>query len=134
MTGFTNNRDKQEVENLLTKRTDIIQNVLLNKISYEEGEKELRKVETGKIYIDDCKLFDIYKNSDYDVVIDMEVKSIEQMSNVSDITTYLVTIEWTTSTYEGINYNRLAHYISLKECGEINKLVSFEPADNKNLL
>ncbi len=134
MTGFTNNVDKKEVEELLVKRTDILQNVLLNKISEEEGKKSLRKIETGKIYIDDCKLFETYENSDYDIVIDMKLKSIEQKSKVSDITTYLATIEWTTFTYEGINYDQLTHYIGIKDCGEINKIVTFEPVENKNLL
>lgn len=133
LTGFTNVKEK-EITSLMLERTDIIQNVLLNRITAEEGSRQLRKIEMGKLYKDDCNTFVAYKNSDYDVVKNMKVISLKKESKVSDMETYLAEIEWTTSTQEGISKVNLTHYIGIKDCGESFKLVTFVPAEDINLL
>ena len=133
LTGFSNSKNERIVENLIYQRSDILQNMLLGKISIEEGEDKLRDVELGNLYSDDIRNVYAYRNSDYDIVTEIKIISLNQSRNVSDVMNFEGEIEWTVSTNEGLEVLELSHNIGVKRTGDVLKLVSFEPVKDKNL-
>ena len=133
LAGFTNTKNEKIVEDLIYQRADILQNMLLGKISIEEGEEKLRDVELGNLYTSDIGNVYAYSNSDYDIVTDIRIVSLDQISNVSDIMTFEGEIEWTTSTNEGLEVLELSHNIGVKNTNSGFKLVTFEPLEDINL-
>lgn len=115
-----------EVENLLKKRVDIMENTLSGNISFSECRNQLRTVEQDKLLSDDLESIKSYQNSDYDKVIDMKILSIEEKSHVSDLMTYESEIHW---TYQGVYspYSQTRqYYIGVIEDDDELRLVSFE--------
>lgn len=82
------------VEELLEKRTDVMGNVLLGKISYEEGKRLLKEVETDKLYSDDVENLQKYIQADIDMVTDMKVVRLEKKSHIYDKMTFTGEISW----------------------------------------
>ena len=133
LTGFSNSKNERIVENLIYQRSDILQNMLLGKISIEEGEDKLRDVELGNLYSDDIRNVYAYRNSDYDIVTEIKIISLNQSRNVSDVMNFEGKIEWTVSTNKGLEVLELSHNIGVKRIGEELKLVTFEPVEDINL-
>lgn len=126
MTGLTFDQETATVRQLLKQRVNIIEKMLDNTISYEEGRQRLKEVETDKQYSDDLKIVEEYEDSDYDKVIRMKVADIEKSNHVSDLSTYIVTINWTLHGYDGVYNKQIDYYIGIKECETGDKIVSME--------
>lgn len=126
LSGASANTDSHEIERLLRKRVDIMENTLSGKIAFKEGKEQLRRIEEGKLYSDDIKGIMAFINSDYDRIINMDILKMEKANNVSNIVSYDSEIRW---TYQGMNkiyFENNKYYISAKEDDNKLKLVSFE--------
>lgn len=114
------------VEQLLIKRTDIMENVLSGNISLEEGNEQLKEVETGKLYSDDTKNLADNMNCEHNKVIGMKINELERTSRVSHLMTYHGSITWKCSGIDGIYVQKCSYNIGVDDSNDEVKLVSFE--------
>ncbi len=124
--GAADDPESADVEQLLIKRTDIMENVLSGNISLEEGEIQLKEVETGKLYSDDTKNLADNMNCEHNKVIGMKIKELERTSRVSHLMTYHGSIIWKCSGINGIYVQKCSYNIGVDDSNDEVKLVSFE--------
>lgn len=125
-TGLSFDHEEEIIKELMTKRTDILESMLNDDISYEEGKRRLREVEEGKLLTDDMQMIERYADTDYDQVAGMNIYDIEKVSHVSDLITYSVSVNWTLSGYDGIYHDRINYYLGIKAKEKEYKIVSME--------
>lgn len=124
--GASGNPEIMAVEQLLIKRTDIMENVLSRKISLEEGEEQLKEIEADKLYFDDIKNLAANMNCEYNKVIGMKITDMSKIKEVSNLAAYEGNIVWKCSGIDGL-YTQECSYIIGIDCSSDNKkLVSFE--------
>lgn len=78
LAGAAKNPEIKTVEQLLQKRTVIMENVLLGKITYEEGKLRLREVEEGNLYRTDLNGILAGLDTDIESVAGMKVVFLEK--------------------------------------------------------
>lgn len=126
LTGASADPQKTGVEQLLKKRTAVMDSILSRKISHKEGFSQLKEIEEGGLYSDDIRNLNSYRNSDCDRILSMKVKNMKRESHVADLMTFNCDIVWTCSGYEGI-YTETGNYsVGATETGNGLKLVSFQ--------
>ncbi|MDO4545104.1 MAG: hypothetical protein Q4C25_03015 [Bacillota bacterium] len=126
LAGATEDKEAGAVKELMYQRTDIIENIMSGVLTYEEGKEQLRQVETGALYSRDLRTLKDYGASDYEKVRNMDIVSLEQMSNIYDSYTFVGEIEWTNEGYEGVYKERITYEIGLKEIKDEYRLTSLE--------
>ena len=124
--GISGDRESMAVEQLLIKRTDIMENVLSGNLTYEEGKLRLKEVEYGKLYSDDIKKLADNMNCEHNKVIGMKIDDLRRTSGVSDLTTYQCGITWKCSGINGIYVQKCDYTVAADQSIEGIKLVSFE--------
>ncbi len=126
LSGASGNDDEHIVEQLLRKRTDIMENTLSGKITFKEGKSQLREIEEGKLYSDDIKGMMAFMNGDYDKIISMDVLGLKKVSDISDVAAFDGEIRWTYQGMDEIYLENNKYYIGTKREDDKLKLVSFE--------
>lgn len=126
MIGASPDPETKEVSKLLEKRTDIISSVLSRTISFDEGRKQLKTIEAEKIYSNDIRILDEYRDTDYSEVLDMDIVSIEKKSHIYDRLSFACKIEWTTRDYDGIYTEAVDYTIGVSESEDEYRLISME--------
>jgi len=126
MLGAGYNKDEDKVEELINKRTDIINCVLNEEITLNEAKKRLKEIETGKLYSDDIDSIVSAMNTDQEKIIGMRIVSTVKKHHVADIICYETVIQWQYYGNVG-NSSEVCHYnVGVKEDDKERKLVSFE--------
>ena len=64
LTGAAGTHEARTVKKLLEKRSAVMESVLFGEITYEEGEKQLRQIETGRLYTKDISALREYEDTD----------------------------------------------------------------------
>lgn len=101
LAGAAENPEIKTVEQLLQKRTVIMENIIWGKITYEDGKQKLREVESGNLYRSDLNSVFDYVDSDLEEVEGVKVIYLEKQGQVCDIIDFKGKIEWTCKGYEG---------------------------------
>lgn len=128
--GAAKNTDVGHVNELLERRTSIMENVLFGNITYDQGKEQLKEVEKDKLYNDDIKSLAQYKNTDIESVRRMEITETEKLSRIYDIMTFHCRITWTCSGTDGVNENTFDYIVGVDLNGGDPRLVSFELKEN----
>ena len=126
MMGAARNPEITKVENLLDRRCAVMENMLFGKITYEEGKRQLREIETGSLYEKDVESVLNYRDSDFDSVEGMEVLSLEKKDEIYDIKTFHGRIRWTCRNYDGVYKSTDDYLISTTNKGGEVRLISME--------
>ena len=124
--GAARNPEAVIVENLLKQRTAIMESILFDRITYEEGEERLKEIEEGSLYSRDLQNLRKYQATDFEAIDKMDVISLEKKGQVYDIMNFEGEIKWTYNGYDG-RYSTTDEYqigVSLKD--DVYKLISLE--------
>ena len=79
-----------------------MESVLFGEITYEEGEKQLRQIETGRLYTKDISALREYEDTDLERIRKMDIVSIEKKSRIYDRMTFCIKIDWTIAGMDGV--------------------------------
>lgn len=124
--GISGDCESIAVEQLLIKRTDIMENVLSGNITLEEGKTHLKEVEYGKLYNQDIKKLADNMNCEHNKVIGMKIDDLRRTSRISDLTTYQCGITWKCSGINGIYVQKCNYTVAADRSVAGIRLVSFE--------
>ena len=124
--GAARDPQQQMVENLLKTRTDVMENVLFGKITYEEGKEQLKEIEGETLYRKDLQSLQQYEATDLDRVLDMEILSFVRKSDLYGIMTFATELRWTCEGYEGVYHETGKYQISVAEKEDRYRLISME--------
>lgn len=125
--GVSANSAEMAVREMLTARTDILENTLSGRITFAECREKLKEIEEGALLNKDCQSIIDYENSDYDRVKHMKITKVNQENKVADLITFNVSIEWTTLGYDGLEYIDGEYYVGVVQKGDSFRLVSMNP-------
>ena len=114
-TGAAESREAEDIRTLLQKRTFIMENVLFGRITYEEGSRLLRKIETESMYQKDMAALLDYKNTDLAAAERMDIISLTKKSEVYDRISYEAHIKWTESYGEGTETQVCLYEVGVKK-------------------
>ena len=118
--------DVEKVENLLKRRTAIMENTLSGKITYKEAKRLLSEIEKGKLLTEDIKSLTIFADKQYDNVSDMKIISMEKTNHISDVMLFEGEIQWLYERNDLIYSQNNVYNIGVNEMGTEVKLVSLE--------
>lgn len=113
------------VKRLLEKRADVMGNVLLDKITLEEGKQLLKDIEADKLYRDDLESLQKYDDADINMATDMRVVDLQKTSQLYDMMTFEGEISWRYSGKNGSFGHKDVYQIGVSKEGERYKLISF---------
>lgn len=127
LSGFTNQSNEVNVENLVTNRAHIMQRAFYNQISLQEAETQLAEIEVSPILTEDITNLRNWENQDLDVVKKINFISIEQKKNFMGYLTYNASISWDMCGLSE-DYTMIGdYYIVLKLIDDKYLLSKFEP-------
>lgn len=129
--GFTNNSEYALVEKLLKERTDILHKVYFKQIDIETGEKLLYEIETPPILTWDIKEMRKYEDTDMDSVRDMEMLTLDKVSDLYGLKSYIGDILWHMQGPEGRYIQSVDYNIVLKGGRSGYKLSEFNSIEPK---
>lgn len=124
--GAAEGSEAEAVKRLLEKRTVIMENVLFDKITYDEGKRQLKEVEKDKLYNDDIRRLAGSKDTDIEAVNDMDIIDIRKESHIYDIMTFCCSIRWSIEGIGGISEETYEYIVGAEVKGGEYRLVSFE--------
>lgn len=122
----TQDSETETIKMLLQKRTYVMENVLLGKITYDEGKKQLKEIESDKLYSNDIKALNEYKNTDFARTEKMEIIYLEKKSQIYDKSSYEGKIKWTESYGREKSVETHIYEIGVSKKGDEYRLISFE--------
>ena len=108
LTGAAGTHEARTVKKLLEKRSAVMESVLFGEITYEEGEKQLRQIETGRLYTK------------------MDIVSIEKKSRIYDRMTFCIKIDWTIAGMDGVENITREYLAGVDVSNGDYRLISFE--------
>lgn len=123
--GAAQDPETAKVEKLLEKRADVMGNVLLDKITFEEGKQLLKNIETDKLYRDDLESLQKYDDADIDMATDVRVVDLQKTSQLYDMMTFEGEISWRYSGESGSFGHKDAYQVGVSKEGDQYKLISF---------
>ncbi len=123
--GAAQDPETTAVEQLLEKRADVMGNVLLDKITLEEGKQLLKEIESDKLYRDDLESLQKYDDADINMATDMRVVELRKTSQLYDMMTFEGEISWRYSGENGSFGHKDAYQVGVSKEGERYKLISF---------
>lgn len=85
------------------------------RITYEEGSRQLRKIETESMYQKDMAALLDYKNTDLAAAERMDIISLTKKSEVYDRISYEAHIKWTESYGEGTEIQVCLYEVGVKK-------------------
>ncbi len=124
--GASNAPEEKEVEQLMEKRTVIMEKVLSGDISFDEGSSKLMQIEDGSLYTRDINSIREYACSDYDRVLSMKTENMQMKGHVADLMIFSCDVLWTCLGYDGIYTKKVSYNIGAEDTGKGLKLVTFE--------
>ena len=126
LTGAADTHDTRVVKKLLEKRSAVMESVLFGEITYDEGEKQLRQIEKGRLYTKDISALREYENTDLERIRKMDIVSIEKKSRIYDRMTFCIKIDWTVAGMDGVE-NITRKYLAGVDVSDGDyRLISFE--------
>lgn len=123
--GAAQEPETAAVEKLLEKRADIMGNVLLGKITFEEGKHILKSVEADKLYRDDLESLQKYGEANIDMVTDIRVIELQKTSQLYDLMTFEGEIFWQYSGKTGSFCHKDEYQIGVAKEDDEYRLISF---------
>lgn len=124
-TSAAKNPETAVVKDLLQRRTYIMENTLLGRISYEEGSRQLAEIETDSLYSRDMESLRTYQNTDLAVTEKMEITSIEKKSDMYDKASFKCSIKWIESYGEDKTIRTCTYDVGIQKQDGKCKLISF---------
>ena len=114
------------LDKLLEKRSAVMESVLFGEITYEEGEKQLRQIETGRLYTKDISALREYEDTDLERIRKMDIVSIEKKSRIYDRMTFCIKIDWTIAGMDGVENITREYLAGVDVSNGDYRLISFE--------
>ena len=124
--GASDAPEGKEVEQLMEKRTVIMEKMLSGVISFDEGSSKLMQIEDGSLYTRDINSIREYACSDYDRVFSMKTENMRIKGNVSGLMIFSCDVLWTCLGYDGVYTKKMSYHIGTEETEKGLKLVSLE--------
>lgn len=124
--GAAESSESTAVRELLKKRSVIMEDVLFGKITYEEGKKQLKEIETDKLYNDDVNALLEYRNTDLDKIERMDIVKLEQKSRIYDRMTFYAKIKWVVSGMSEVCEETCEYNVGVAVENGCYRLISFE--------
>lgn len=100
-TAAAGKSDEERVEELLKQRTAVMNDMIFNRITDEEGEERLGEVETGALLERDMENITSFDDTDAESVENIEIVSVEKKGEVYDTINYETKIKWKIAGYDG---------------------------------
>ncbi|MEI3519306.1 MAG: DUF896 domain-containing protein [Clostridia bacterium] len=126
LTGAAGTHEARTVKKLLEKRSAVMESVLFGEITYEEGEKQLRQIETGRLYTKDISALREYEDTDLERIRKMDIVSIEKKSRIYDRMTFCIKIDWTIAGMDGVENITREYLAGVDVSNGDYRLISFE--------
>ena len=120
------NPEDRTVESLLKSRVTILNSMLTGNITCDEGQEQLKKVETDALYTKDIENIRAYDASDYDAMEKMEILSLKRKGKVCDILHYEAEIRWNCVGYDGAYVDAATYQIGVSCKDDEYRLISIE--------
>lgn len=126
LTGAAGTHEARTVKKLLEKRSTVMESVLFGEITYDEGERQLRQIEAGRLYTEDISALREYEDTDLERIRKMDIVSIEKKSRIYDRMTFCIKIEWTIAGMDSVE-NITCDYLAGVDVSDGDyRLISFE--------
>ena len=126
LTGAAGTHEARTVKKLLEKRSAVMESVLFGEITYEEGEKQLRQIETGRLYTKDISALREYEDTDLERIRKMDIVSIEKKSRIYDRMTFCIKIDWTIAGMDVVENITREYLAGVDVSNGDYRLISFE--------
>lgn len=125
--GFTQINQEDIVTSVLKQRTDILQDAFYSKITKEDAEKQLEKIETYPLLTEDIQQLRAWENTDMDFVKNMSVTNLCVKKNFLEYLTYEADILWEMRGFDSDYFMKGSYHIVMKKVNEEYKLSCFNP-------
>lgn len=125
MSGFHSETNEELAQRLIEKRTSILQQAFLGRITDEAAISQLKEIETSPIYNRDVDNVKNMVETDLDIVRGTEFSAIEQKVKMYSYLNYDMNIKWTMRGLKG-DYTTMGRYsIIIKKVDDQYKLSEF---------
>jgi hypothetical protein len=126
--GFSSgNGDVSPVKELIKERTNIMQKMLLSQINLEKAEELLYEIETQPLLSSDIRSLRDYKDTDMDVVREMEVLALNPVSDIYGYKSFTGDVLWYMRGPDGDYVQSIDYNIVIKKTGKKYKISEFSP-------
>lgn len=124
--GACKDQGIETVEDLLRQRTAVMNDMLYDRITEDEGEKKLKEVEDGELLRNDMKNIRLFDDTDMESVENIEVISLEKKGRVYDTLSYKAEIKWDIAGRDGLYSSTDIYSIGVLQSENNYKLISLE--------
>lgn len=126
LSGFSGTSEHAAVEKLLRERVDIMQGFYSNELGAEEAEKLLYKIEDQPLLASEIRDLRAFADTDIDMVKDIEIMTLEKVSDLYGRKSYQCEILWHMKSYSGDYIQSVDYNIVLKKGATGYKLSEFK--------
>jgi len=127
LSGFGNNSNTGIVKDLMKERTSILQQTYYGELNSDIAEDKLSNIETQPLLESDILTLRAFKNTEIDMIRDMEIISLKRITKLYDYLSFHGTIRWHMSGLNGEYVETVDYCIVLKSFGRIYKISDIYP-------